>query len=101
MAPGSIALLEYCGHEYLIVVYSSSGDEQDCCASQDRHFGGHSMIFPPAMSRVTPVIHDKADDARKRVAAATSSGCQILEQGLTDGIAQDLGGSFDGVRSRW
>jgi hypothetical protein len=32
------------------------------------------MTFPPATSNVTPVIQDDAEEARKRVAAATSPG---------------------------
>jgi len=35
---------------------------------------GHNINFPPEMSMVAPVIHDDADEARKSVAAATSSG---------------------------
>src|SRR6185312_13141145 len=35
---------------------------------------GHSMILPPAMSSVVPVIQADASDARNRVAAATSAG---------------------------
>src|ERR1019366_7237055 len=34
----------------------------------------HSMTLPPAMSRVTPVIHEDAEEARNRAAAATSWG---------------------------
>jgi Domain of unknown function (DUF4440) len=34
----------------------------------------HDMTRPPVTSRVAPVIHEEADDRRKRVAAATSRG---------------------------
>ena len=34
----------------------------------------HSMTFPPEISKVAPVIHDEASEAKNNVAAATSSG---------------------------
>ena len=43
--------------------------------------GRQSMILPPAMSRVTPVIHADAFEARNRVAAATSPGRPMRPSG--------------------
>src|SRR5271170_5681698 len=39
------------------------------------------MIFPPATSSVTPVIHEEAEEARKSEAEATSSGCPRRPRG--------------------
>ncbi len=43
-------------------------------AQGGRFDGAHGMTFPPEMSRVTPVIHEEADETRNRVAATTSAG---------------------------
>ena len=38
------------------------------------------MTFPPAMSRVMPVIHEEASEARNSVALATSAGRPLSER---------------------
>src|SRR5207237_2504400 len=46
-----------------------------------RHASPYSMMRPPATSRVTPVSHEADSEARKSVAAATSSGTPIRPRG--------------------
>ncbi len=63
------------------------GRVPDAPACDDRSPAGHSMTFPPAMSRVMPVIHDEADDARKKRGGGDVVGLTDPSEGkrLTEG----------------